>query len=69
VEEILLFNKQVFFQLSIHALVARMQPDKVVRRCPDGKFLAIFLCSAFSVSHVQQISDIHSKFALGPQNV
>jgi len=40
VEEILLFKK--FFRLSIHALVAMLQPDKVVRWCPDGEFLAIF---------------------------
>ena len=41
VEEILLFNK--FFQLSIHALVAKIWPDKVVWWCPDGEFL----CHAF----------------------
>jgi len=40
VEEMLLFNK--FFRLSIFALVAKIQPDKVVRWCPDGKFLVIF---------------------------
>jgi len=40
-EEILLFNN-IIFRLSIHALVAKIQPDKVVRCCPDGKFLAIF---------------------------
>jgi len=28
--------------LSIRALVANLQPDKVVRWCPDGEFLAIF---------------------------
>ena len=42
VEEILLLNK-FFFRLLIHALVAKIQPDKVVRRCPNGDFLAI-LC-------------------------
>jgi len=40
VEEILLFNN--FFRLSIYALVVKIQPDKVVRWCPDGDFLAIF---------------------------
>jgi len=40
VEEVLLFK--FFFRLSIHALEAN--PDKVVRWCPDGKFLTIF-CS------------------------
>jgi len=40
VEEILLFNK-FFFRLSIHTLVAKIQPDKVVQWCTDGVFLAI----------------------------
>jgi len=31
-----------FFRLSICALVAKIQPDKVVRWCPDGDFLATF---------------------------
>ena len=39
--EVLLFNK-FFFRLSIRALGAKIQPDKVVRWCADGKFLAIF---------------------------
>ena len=37
VQDVLLFNK--FFRLSIRALVAKMQPDKVVRWCRDGDFL------------------------------
>jgi len=52
VEEILLFNK--FFRLSIHALVAKIQPDKVVRWCPDGDFLR----PVFSASRMQHISGI-----------
>ena len=36
VEEILLFRS--FFRLSIHALVAKIQPDKFVRWCADGDF-------------------------------
>jgi len=28
-----------------------------------------FLGPAFAASHVQQISDLHSKFALGPNHV
>jgi len=47
VEEVLLFNK--FFRLSMHALVAKISSDKVVRWCPDGAFLAIFW-----VLHVQR---------------
>ena len=38
VVEILLLNK-FFFRLSIHASVAKIQPEKVVRWCPDGDFL------------------------------
>ena len=41
VEEILLLNK-FFFQLSICDLVAKIQPDRVVRRCTDCDFLHHF---------------------------
>ena len=41
VEEILLLKK-VFFRLSISALVAKIHPDKFVRWCAVGEFLAIF---------------------------
>jgi len=51
--------------LSIHALVAKIQSDKVMQWCRDGDFLR----SVFSVSHVQHISDLHSKFALRPHHV
>ena len=64
VEEVLLFNKVVFW-LSIHALVARIQPDKVVRWCRNGDFLR----PVFSASRVKHISDMHSKFALRPHHV
>jgi len=49
VGEILLFNK-FFFRLSICALVAKMEPDKVVRWCADGEFLAIFCVLYFQQS-------------------
>ena len=49
-----------FFRLSIHALVAKIWPDKVMRWCPDGDFLG----PAFPASRAQHISDLHSKFAL-----
>jgi len=51
--------------LSIHALVAKIQPDKVVRWCADGDFLH----PVFSASRLQHISDLHSKFALRPHHV
>jgi len=47
VEEILLFNK-FFFRLSIHALVAKIQPDKMVRWRADGDFCVIFASSISS---------------------
>jgi len=36
-----------------------------VRWCADGDFLG----PAFPVSRMQHISDLHSKFALGPHHV
>jgi len=41
VEDISLLNK-FFSRLSIRTLVAKISPDKVVRWCPDGDFLAAF---------------------------
>jgi len=41
-----MFN--IFFRLSIHALIAKIQPDKVVRWFADGEFLAIFAPCIFS---------------------
>jgi len=72
VEEVglLLFNK--FFQLSIRALVAKIQLDKVVRWCADGDFFASFcviLRPVFPAIRMQQVSDLHSKFALRPHHV
>jgi len=57
----LLFDK-------LHASVAKIQADKVVRWCPDGECLAIF-CVLYLASRVQYISDMHSKFALRPNQV
>jgi len=36
---------------------------------PRWRFLANFLGPAFAASHMQHISDLHSKFALGPCHV
>ena len=68
VEEILLFSK-FFSQLSIHALAVKIQPNKAVRWCADGEFLAMILGPAFSASRVQHVSDLHLKFALWPHHV
>ena len=64
VEEVLLLNK-FFFRLSIHALVAKIWPNKVVRWCRDDDFLH----PVFAASRVQRFSDLHSKFALRPHHV
>jgi len=37
----------LFFRLPIHALVAKIQPDKVVRWCRDGDFLRHFCVLCF----------------------
>ena len=66
-KDVLLFNK-FFYRLSIHALVAKIQPNKFVRWCADGDFLS-FLRPVFPASRVQHISDLHSKFALRPHHV
>jgi len=60
--------QQVFSRLSIHALVAKIWPHKVVRWCPDGTFWR-FLHPAFSAIRVQHISDLHPKYALRPRHV
>ena len=36
---------------------------------PRWRFLATFLRPVFAASHKQHISDLHSKFALGPRHV
>ena len=55
----------LFSRLLIHALVAKIQTDKVVRWCRNGDFLS----PMFSASRVQYISYLHSKFALRPHHV
>ena len=50
VKEVLLFNR-FFFRLSIHALVLKIRPDKVVRWCQNGDFCVLYFqraaCSTF----------------------
>ena len=59
-----MFDK-FFSRLSIHASAAKIQPDKVVQWCQNGDFLR----PVFSASHVQHISDMHSKFTLRPHHM
>jgi len=51
--------------LLIRALVVKIETNEVVRWCRDGNFL----CPAFPASCVQDVSDLHSKFALGLHHV
>jgi len=51
--------------LSTRVLVAKIWPNKVVQWCLGGDFLR----PVFSASHLQHVSDLHSKFALRPHHV
>jgi len=71
VEEILLYNE--FFsscRYIIHALVAKIQPDKVVRWFTDGNFLHHFCVLYFQhAAACSTFFDLHPKFALRPQHM
>jgi len=45
--------------------IAKIQPDKIVRWCPDGDFLR----PVFPASRVQHVSDLHLKCARSPHHV
>jgi len=62
VEEVLLFFS---FPIVDTCLSSEDIAAKVVRWCQNVDFL----CSVFPASRVQHISDLHSKFALGPHHV
>ena len=67
VEEILLLNK-FFSDCRYMPQLQRYSPTKLW----DGAQMAIFcviFASCISASHVQHISDMHSKFALRPHHV
>ena len=55
---------RVLSRLSIHALVAKIQPTKLC----DGAEMEIYLRLVFSASSVQYISDLCCKFALRPHH-
>jgi len=54
-----------FFPIVDTCLSCEDRAHKVVRWCQNGDFLR----PVFSVSRVQQVSDMHSKFALRPHHV
>jgi len=63
-EEVLLFNK-FFYDCRYVPSLRRYSPTKLC----DGAQMAIFLRRVFSVSRMQHISDLHSKFTLRPHHV
>ena len=67
VGEILLLNK--FFLIVDTCLSCKDIARQSCGMVPRWRFLATFLGPAFAASCVQHISDLHSKFALGPHHV
>ena len=67
VEEILLLNK--FFPIVDTCLICKDIAGQSCAMVPRWGFLATFLRPVFAASPVQHISDLHSKFALGPRHV
>ena len=66
-EEILLLNK--FFPIVDTCLSCEDIARQSCGMVPRWRFLATFLGPAFAASRVQHLSDLHSKFALGPHHV
>jgi len=67
VEEIFLLNK--FFPIVDKCLSCKDIARQSCGMMPRWRFFASFLHPVFSSSHVQHISDLHSKFALRPRHV
>jgi len=67
VEEILLLNK--FFPIADTCLSCKDIARRSCAMVPRWRFLASFLRPVFAASREQHISDLHSKFALGPHHV
>jgi len=67
VEEILLLNK--FLPIVDTCLSCEDIARQTCGMVPRWGFFASFLRPVFSASHVQRISDLHSKFALRPHHV
>jgi len=67
VDDILLLNK--FFPIVDMCLSCEDTARQICAMVPRQRFLATFLRSVFSASHVQQVSDLHLKFALRPHHV
>jgi len=68
VEEILLLNR-FFFPIVDTCLSCKDIARQSCGMVPRWQFLATFLGPAFAASCVQHLSDLHSKFTLGPHHV
>ena len=68
VEEIILFN-EFFFPIVDTCLSCEDIARQSCAMMPRRRFLATFLRPVFAASREQHISDLHSKFALGPRHV
>jgi len=67
VEEILLLNR--FFSIVDTCLSCEDIARQSCAMVPKWPIFGNFLGPVFSPSHAQHVSDLHSKFALGPQRV
>ena len=67
VEEILLLNN--FFPVVDMCVSSEDIARQICGMVPRWRFLASFLGPAFAASGIQHLSDLHSKFALGPHHV
>ena len=67
VEDILLLNK--FFPIVDKCLSCEDIARQSCAMVPRWQFLATFSRPVFSASHMQQVSDLHLKFALRPHHV
>ena len=68
VEDISLLNK-FFFPIVDTCLSCEDIAQQICAMVPRWRFLATFLRPAFPASRVQQVSDLHPKFALKPHHV
>ena len=66
-EDILLLNK--FFPIVDTCLSCEDIAQQNCAMVPRWRFLATFLRPVFAASREQHVSDLHSKFALGPRHV
>ena len=67
VEEVLMLNK--FFPIVDTCLSCEDIARQSCEMVPRWRFIVSFLRPVFQASHVQHISDLHSKFALRPHHV